>query len=59
MNVAIDEISHYMEFDYLIVNDDFDEALGEITDVMGGKGDYLARDKQIIELGQLISDLLP
>ena len=58
MNAAIDEISHYKEFGYLIVNDDFDVALSEMTDVIHGRGDYLAQDKQKTELSQLISDLL-
>ncbi|MCH8256813.1 MAG: guanylate kinase [Proteobacteria bacterium] len=57
MNAAIDEISHYMEFDYLIVNDDFDRALKEMSDVVNGKGEYLRQDRQNPELERLISDL--
>ena len=57
MDAAIDEISHYMEFDYLIVNDDFDQALREMSDVVNGKGGYLSQASQKIKLEQLISDL--
>ncbi len=57
MDAAIDEISHYMEFDYLIVNDDFDQALREMSDVVNGNGEYLSQARQKIKLGQLISDL--
>jgi len=57
MDAAIDEISHYMEFDYLIVNDDFDQALREMSDVVNGKGGYLSQASQKLKLEQLISDL--
>lgn len=30
MNAAREEISHYREFDYIVINDDFDVALSEI-----------------------------
>ncbi|MDH5483982.1 MAG: guanylate kinase [Gammaproteobacteria bacterium] len=30
MQDAVNEMSHYAEFDYLIVNDDFDQALNEL-----------------------------
>ena len=34
MRDAISEISHYAEYDYLIVNDDFDEALAEMRSIV-------------------------
>jgi len=58
MNAAIDEISHYLEFDYLIVNDDFHQALTQLSDVVNGKGEYLSQGRQKLKLGQLITDLL-
>ncbi|WJW75717.1 guanylate kinase [Thiohalobacter sp. IOR34] len=34
MRDAVNEIAHYREYDYLIVNDDFDVALGELEAVV-------------------------
>lgn len=34
MKKAQDEIKHYNEFDYLVVNDDFDTALRQITEIV-------------------------
>lgn len=56
MRDAVAEISHYREFDYLVVNDDFDEALEMLKAIV------LAR-RQRIELQcqrqeQLLQDML-
>jgi guanylate kinase len=34
MRDALTEISHYPEFDYLVINDDFDQALAEMTAIV-------------------------
>ncbi len=34
MRDSISEMSHYAEFDYLIVNDDFDTALAEMRSIV-------------------------
>ena len=34
MRDAVSEMSHYAEFDYLIINDDFDEALQELRSIV-------------------------
>jgi guanylate kinase len=34
MQQAVDEMSHYAEFDYLIFNDDFDQALDELSSIV-------------------------
>ncbi len=34
MNKARDEISHYQEFDYIVVNDDFDTALSDLSTII-------------------------
>ena len=57
MSTAISEISHYMDFDYLIVNDDFDQALNEMKAVVAGRGNHLSRAKQVDKLAPLISAL--
>jgi len=56
---AFEEISHWQEFDYLIVNDNFDIALAELTDIVGGKGEMYRREQRSGPLAPLISDLLP
>ncbi len=34
LKTAVDEMSHYHEFDYLVMNDDFDIALNELTHIV-------------------------
>ena len=52
MNDAVKEMVHYHEFDYLIVNDDFEQALGEIKSIITCY--RLEESKQ----SQILSDLL-
>lgn len=56
MRDAENEISHYVEFDYLIVNDDFEQALESLTAVILAKRHSLALQKQ--KQADLISELL-
>ena len=58
MDAAISEISHYADFDYLLVNDTFDLALIEISDIVRGDGDHLRLANQKQQLQPLISELL-
>lgn len=37
MAAAMDEMSHYDEFDYIIVNDDFEQALLKLVDIVAGQ----------------------
>ena len=59
MSAAFEELSHWHEFDYLLVNDQFDTALAELQAVVAGKGAGHHRNKQLKALGPLIKDLLP
>lgn len=59
MSAAVEELSHWHEFDYLIVNDKFDAALAELQAVVAGEGEHYHRDEQLGVLGPLIEDLLP
>jgi guanylate kinase len=34
MREAVSEMSHYDEFDYLVINDDFDAALDELASIV-------------------------
>ncbi|WP_126452386.1 guanylate kinase [Sulfuriflexus mobilis] len=56
MRDAISEISHYDEFDYLIVNDDFDTALGELASVILARRQRLEVQKSVHQA--MITDLL-
>jgi guanylate kinase len=50
------EMSHWGEFDYVIVNRDFDRALGELEAIFDGRGDASRRDRP--ELVPLVRELL-
>lgn len=59
INGAFEELSHWQEFDYLLVNDQFDDALLELASVVHGNGDALLRSHRGIQLAPLITELLP
>lgn len=46
MQKAKSEISHYNEYDYLIINDDFDDALSSLTAII--QAESLTMHKQIL-----------
>jgi len=56
MEQAQSECSHYQEFDYIIVNDDFDQALLDLTTVVNNQ--RLKRSQQTMAQQQLFADLL-
>jgi len=56
MRDAENEMSHYIEFDYLIVNDDFDVALAELSAVISARRHCL--DIQKHNLANLLVELL-
>jgi len=56
MAAAMEEISHYNEYDYLVINDDFDEALTELENII--KAQRLTLPMQSERHSQLISDML-
>ncbi len=56
MNQAVEEISHYNEADYLVINDDFDEALADLHAIVRNqrlRTHYQRQDKL-----DLLKDLL-
>jgi len=53
---AVNEMSHYAEFDYLVVNDDFDEALQELKCII--KSNRLRQLQQERNLEKLLIELL-
>jgi len=56
MKDAVNEMSHYAEFDYIIVNDDFDIALQELGSIF--KANRLRQLQQERKLESLLIELL-
>ncbi|KAF3977515.1 MAG: guanylate kinase [Methylococcales symbiont of Iophon sp. n. MRB-2018] len=56
MNDAIKEMQHYKEFDYLIVNDDFKQALTAIKSIILSQ--RLAKDHQLKALKPFLEKLI-
>ena len=53
---AVGDMSHYREFGYVVVNDDFDTACGQLECILTGKGQALTSDRP--QLVPLLADLL-
>jgi guanylate kinase len=56
MNQAVDEISHYPESDYLVVNDKFDTALNQLEHIV--QAQRLRVAAQLIRQSDLLTELL-
>ena len=56
MAEAVEEMSHYIESDFLVVNDDFEEALAQLQAIVTCQ--RLATDRQRKLLTPLLDDLL-
>jgi guanylate kinase len=53
---AAGDMSHYGEFDYVVVNDDFERAVADLRRIIAGKGDDLRGNRP--ELRPLLAELL-
>ena len=53
---AVGDMSHYREFGYVVVNDDFDTACRQLESILAGNGQGLASDRP--QLAPLLADLL-
>jgi guanylate kinase len=53
---AVGDMSHYREFDYAIVNDDFDRAVADLKRIIAGRGEDLRSD--CAALAPLLTQLL-
>jgi len=53
---AAADMSHYREFDYVIVNDNFERALADLERIVAGKGEDLRSSRP--ELAHLVKELL-
>lgn len=56
MAQAVAEIKHYSEYDYIIVNDDFNTALGDLQSII--RSERLRLERQIQRHNTLINKLL-
>ncbi|AEH31604.1 guanylate kinase [Vibrio anguillarum] len=56
MNEAQAEISHYTEYDYVIINDDFDVALMDFRAIL--RAERLKQDKQAAKYNSMLNALL-
>ncbi len=56
MREAVSEMSHYVEFDYLVINDEFDEALDNLVAII--KGNRMLLEKQQQKHEALLKQLL-
>lgn len=50
---SIADLSHWSEFDYVVINDDFERATADLEAIVGGRGEHLRRERaQVRELVQ-------
>ena len=56
MREAVSEMSHYVDYDYLIINDDFDEALDDLEAIFHAS--RLQQKRQQQRYGKLLAELL-
>jgi guanylate kinase len=42
---AASDMAHWREFDHVVVNDDFGRALGELQEIVGGRGEATRTDR--------------
>ncbi len=56
MNVAVEEMSHYVESDYLVVNRDFDQALDELQSIVTSQRLRSPSSRRV--LSDMLQDLL-
>ncbi len=55
MAQAQKECSHYQEFDYIVINDDFDQALADLTTIVNNQ--RLKRSQQMMQHKALLDEL--
>jgi guanylate kinase len=53
---SVADMSHYREFGYVVVNDDFDQAVAELGQIVVGQGEALRSDRPALR--PLLTELL-
>jgi guanylate kinase len=56
LRASIEDLSHWSEFDYVVINDEFERAASELEAIVRGNGEHLRRDRA--EVQTLIARLL-
>jgi guanylate kinase len=56
MNAAREEMSHYKEFDYIVINDDFEQALAEIKSIINATN--LGSCRQSAFYGDFVGEIM-
>ncbi|MCW8831795.1 MAG: guanylate kinase [Colwellia sp.] len=56
MAQAQDECSHFQEFDYIVINDNFEQALADLTTIV--KNQRLKRSQQVVQHKVLLDELI-
>jgi guanylate kinase len=56
MKLAVEEMSHYVASDYLVVNKDFDQALDDLQSIVISQRLLIARQQEV--LSDMLKDLL-
>ena len=56
MREAVSEMSHYVDYDYLIINDDFTHALDDLKAIF--RANQLQQKRQQQRFGKLLAELL-
>ena len=53
---AVGDMTHWREFDYVVVNDDFEQAVRDLMRIVSGKGEDLRAGR--LQLQPLLRELL-
>ena len=53
---ASQDIAHWSEFDYVVINDRFEQALGDLQAIVADRGSRLGKNRP--EVAQLVAELL-
>jgi guanylate kinase len=48
---AAQDLGHWSEFDYVVINDDFERAIADLQAIVAGRGDHLiAQRPEVVRL---------
>lgn len=50
LRASIEDLSHWCEFDYVVINDEFERAAAELEAIVRGAGEHLQRDRAEVKL---------
>lgn len=53
---SVADMSHWREFDYIVINDDFDNAVNDLSGIFAGRTDDYVSERQ--EVRELVAQLL-